>query len=203
MNQTANYQLSQWEMEDRLLMQDFNGDNAKVDAALKAQADALTQERKERQDGDKQLTQSLNTLRQESTTHLLKTFSLSSKVHEWNLPIADISWEEWKTVYIQLAIIIDQQEWMQISFDGRSLPLFHCSTNSDQGVRQTLIGFPLFSPKNPFNPILVGFSGNDGICTRFETRFENLSSISISSTTTYIDKVWVLPGSKITIWADK
>ena len=35
MKQTSNYQLNQWEKTDRILMEDFNGDNAKVDAALK------------------------------------------------------------------------------------------------------------------------------------------------------------------------
>lgn len=41
MKQTANYKLSQWEGTDRILMEDFNGDNAKIEAALKAQADTL------------------------------------------------------------------------------------------------------------------------------------------------------------------
>ena len=42
-NQTPNYQLSQWERTDKVLMEDFNADNAKIDAALaalKAQADS-------------------------------------------------------------------------------------------------------------------------------------------------------------------
>ena len=34
MQQTGNYQLSQWEKADRIQMEDFNGDNSKVDAAL-------------------------------------------------------------------------------------------------------------------------------------------------------------------------
>lgn len=42
MKQTTNYKLSQWEKSDRIQMEDFNGDNAKLEAALKAQADALT-----------------------------------------------------------------------------------------------------------------------------------------------------------------
>ena len=36
MNQTANYGLSQWEATDRILMEDFNNDNAAIDAALAA-----------------------------------------------------------------------------------------------------------------------------------------------------------------------
>lgn len=41
MKQTTNYKLSQWEKSDRIQMEDFNSDNARLDAALKAQADAL------------------------------------------------------------------------------------------------------------------------------------------------------------------
>ena len=37
-SQTPNYGLSQWEKSDRIQMEDFNADNAKIDAALKAQA---------------------------------------------------------------------------------------------------------------------------------------------------------------------
>ena len=36
LNQTSNYQLNQWEPTDRILMQDFNSDNSKIDGALAA-----------------------------------------------------------------------------------------------------------------------------------------------------------------------
>jgi len=38
-NFTPNYQLNQWEPEDQVLRVDFNADNAKLDAALKARED--------------------------------------------------------------------------------------------------------------------------------------------------------------------
>ena len=41
LNQTANYGLSQWEATDRILMEDFNSDNSKIDAALKCNADTI------------------------------------------------------------------------------------------------------------------------------------------------------------------
>ena len=41
MNQTANYQLSQWDPTDRILMEDFNKDNEKIDTALKENADNI------------------------------------------------------------------------------------------------------------------------------------------------------------------
>ena len=40
-NHTPNYQLSQWERDDRILMDDFDADNAKIDGALAAQAGTL------------------------------------------------------------------------------------------------------------------------------------------------------------------
>ena len=44
MKQTENYGLNQWEMTDLIKMEGFNGDNSKVDAALKSQAEALAAE---------------------------------------------------------------------------------------------------------------------------------------------------------------
>jgi len=41
MNKTEKYQLNQWELTDRIQMEDFNSDNAKIDAALAEQAAAL------------------------------------------------------------------------------------------------------------------------------------------------------------------
>ncbi len=45
MKQTSNYQLNQWEKTDRILMEDFNEDNRKIDEALaeeKAARETLT-----------------------------------------------------------------------------------------------------------------------------------------------------------------
>ena len=39
-NHTTNYNLNQWEATDKVLRTEFNEDNAKIDAALKANADA-------------------------------------------------------------------------------------------------------------------------------------------------------------------
>ena len=39
MNKTVNFQLTQWEKTDRIMMEDFNRDNAAIDTALKSNAD--------------------------------------------------------------------------------------------------------------------------------------------------------------------
>ena len=41
-NFTEHYNLSQWERTDKIQMEDFNEDNAKIDGAIKAEADART-----------------------------------------------------------------------------------------------------------------------------------------------------------------
>ena len=43
MNKTANFQLTQWEKTDRIMMEDFNRDNAAIDTALKSNADGATE----------------------------------------------------------------------------------------------------------------------------------------------------------------
>ena len=40
-NHTTNYNLNQWEATDKVLRTEFNADNAKIDAALKANADTI------------------------------------------------------------------------------------------------------------------------------------------------------------------
>lgn len=40
-NHTPNYNLSQWERSDKVIMEDFNADNAKIDAALGSLGSAL------------------------------------------------------------------------------------------------------------------------------------------------------------------
>ena len=42
MKQTTNYKLTQWELHDRVIMDDFNDNNAKIDAALGEHAASLT-----------------------------------------------------------------------------------------------------------------------------------------------------------------
>ena len=36
MRETSNYKLSQWDKTDRIMMEDFNSDNQKIDEAIKA-----------------------------------------------------------------------------------------------------------------------------------------------------------------------
>ena len=52
-NHTTNYDLNQWEGTDKVLRTEFNADNSKIDAALKANADAIAAEAAAREAGER------------------------------------------------------------------------------------------------------------------------------------------------------
>ena len=82
MNQTANYQLSQWDPTDRILMEDFNSDNSKIDAALKAQADTL------------------ESLSQKAGGRLLGTLKASASGTTCEFRLDGVDWSAWREVHL-------------------------------------------------------------------------------------------------------
>lgn len=52
MKKTPNYQLNQWDMTDRIMMQDFNADNMKLDATLRTLAASISAETEAREAAD-------------------------------------------------------------------------------------------------------------------------------------------------------
>lgn len=75
MTKTTNYQLNQWEPTDRVLREDFNADNRKIDAAL-------------------------NQLKKQHSLELLYTYTAESSAESIVCPV-DINWNDWKTVHVQ------------------------------------------------------------------------------------------------------
>ena len=84
MNYTENYQLNQWEQSDRVLMEDFNADNAKLDAALKANADAVTE------------------LSNRSRFTKLKEFTSTEASSFLEIYLNDIDWAAWDKVHVDI-----------------------------------------------------------------------------------------------------
>lgn len=66
MKQTATYKLTQWDKQDRIQMEDFNGDNAKLEDALKSQAASL-------QSLQQSTTTSINNLQASTQTSIQNT----------------------------------------------------------------------------------------------------------------------------------
>ena len=80
MNKTEHYSLNQWEASDRVLMADFNADNAALDQAL-------------------------HSLAQRPSLQLLKTFTTTEEVagtDSFTMDVSDIDWGSWQSVYVDL-----------------------------------------------------------------------------------------------------
>ena len=124
MKQTGAYQLNQWELTDRIRMEDFNSDNTKVDAALaalrdgKAEASALNTlsgrvDAKAEQSALNALSNrvdakaeqaALNNLENwvNSKDHYVKLvdMTLTEAASSVNVPLTGIDWNAWQKVVI-------------------------------------------------------------------------------------------------------
>lgn len=77
MKKTENFQLNQWESTDRILMDDFNNDNDKIDAALASKM---------------------------GPREIIKTVSLPIAT-TFDLDVSDIDWNQWDQVGFTLDIV--------------------------------------------------------------------------------------------------
>ena len=117
MQQTTNYQLNQWEKTDRILMADFNGDNSKVDAALKASADAAAAEAAARAAADAAevaartaaddaeiaaRTAAVQAARDACPLVLLRSVTTSVDANQIDLSLAGIDWENYGDILIYI-----------------------------------------------------------------------------------------------------
>lgn len=93
MNKTANFQLTQWEKTDRIMMEDFNRDNAAIDAALKSNADAITAEAAAREAAD-------TALGKKAGLQLIETAVFSGKGKS-SVAQLSINWQDWAIVLLQ------------------------------------------------------------------------------------------------------
>lgn len=93
MNKTANFQLTQWEKTDRIMMEDFNRDNAAIDAALKSNADNVAAETAAREAAD-------TALGKKAGLQLIETAVFSGKGKS-SVAQLSINWQDWAIVLLQ------------------------------------------------------------------------------------------------------
>ena len=89
MNKTANFQLNQWEKTDRVMMEDFNADNAKLDAALFSKL------------GRAEL---ITTITTDGTGRTTAT-----------IPLAGIDWDKWQAVFFVNTLYTDTTKTLRFS----------------------------------------------------------------------------------------
>ena len=188
MNQTTNYQLSQWEASDRILMNDFNDDNAKIDAALKANADAITAEAAARtaavgvKADATALTAEISArqaadeaLAEKAGAQLIATQALPAANSQCSIDLSGIDWSDWLCVLIHFAPAAGPEYQYNGSISSGNLPFSYASGDCQ------LLFCPMFSPQMPVCGICWASNGG-GQGFYFNGTFQNLTNLSLQCT---------------------
>ena len=96
MNYTQNYQLNQWEALDKVQRTDFNADNAKIDAAMKA-VDAKADTKADKS-ALSALTGRVAGLEDTVKLHAIKNMTFPENKSNTFVLLDDIDWTQWKIV---------------------------------------------------------------------------------------------------------
>lgn len=99
MRKTTNYALNQWDDTDRILREDFNRDNEKIDAGLQGLKSAQSSLQS-------QITSQSSSLQSQISNHssfqLLRTVTTSYEANRVDLNISNVNWGSYQTVILEL-----------------------------------------------------------------------------------------------------
>lgn len=168
MNKTANFQLTQWEKTDRIMMEDFNRDNAAIDTALKGSADAVAAETAAREAAD-------TALGKKAGLQLIQTVPFPEGGSSADKPLT-IQWSDWAIV---LAVY-------QEPSDGRSYTLSFTTANAKvhpiiyngPDVQTCALYFPLYDQSRPVRGLLWSAEK-----LSYTTTYEALTGIQLKADT--------------------
>lgn len=168
MNKTANFQLNQWEKTDRIMMEDFNRDNAAIDTALKSNADAVAAETAARKAADTELGK-------KAGLQLIQTVPFPEGGSSADKPLT-IQWSDWAIV---LAVY-------QEPSDGRSYTLSFTTANAKvhpiiydgPDVQTCALYFPLYDQSRPVRGLLWSAEK-----LSYTTTYEALTGIQLKADT--------------------
>lgn len=179
MNKTPNYGLNQWEPADRILMEDFNADNTKIEAAL---------------DGKLGRSQLIRTVRDESRTQTVK------------VDLSDVDWNEWEYVAVTFDHPLIEGAITDLGGYLRSRKGGYIYAPSSVDARGTyicktapgplfLVFFPRHDSANPIQSICVAKTSSFAAS---QTSFADLESLTFS----YINAS-LTSACTVTVWGVK
>ena len=178
MNQTENYQLCLWELSDRILMDDFNADNQKVDAAL-------------------------TELSGRSILRPIKTVTLTESAGSIRVDLSDVDWSQWELLVLDADLVGDVSGTAFIGFSDNSNLTMGTAVCDAAGTAEVnrqgpsrLILFCNHSALAPVNTLTLDFDDMQfrSIPYKFNY-FSYLDYVSSSS-----KAVTFAPGCKIQVW---
>lgn len=174
MKQTENYQLNQWEAGDRILMADFNNDNAKIEAAL---ADKL------------------------GKSQMIAQMTIGSGVREYYADLSGVDWNAWEIVMVTLDMppLSDTSIPMGCTVCDKDRTTISLYGTASYGVCSYAPGplfmafFPHRNAENPIHAIAICASPNCAYCA---TPFSDVAYLHFG----YNAQSYALAGRQITIW---
>ena len=134
MNKTANFQLTQWEKTDRILMEEFNSDNEKIDTALKSNADAITAETAAREAAD-------TALGKKAGLQLIQTLTLATG-SDYASAAINVDWSQWAEVYVVFQL---EYKGSMKSYNLYFLPNDDYLVRTAYGTHMGIVLHPLFN----------------------------------------------------------
>ena len=191
LNQTANYGLSQWDLTDRILMEDFNSDNRETDAALKANADAIAAETTARASGDLWVR--------------LLDLTVEAETQKWDIDLSGIDLTKYQKLLLCPHLKGNTDQWVYVHINGTEtecgqVPMVNEPARQNFGVNELI-----FLPELPKLYILqmgaTSIVANPG--------FAGVRTVELGAGATHIDTLglWfngvayrILEGSSIQIY---
>ena len=158
LNQTANYGLSQWDPTDRILMENFNKDNGKIDTALKENADAIAAETTARASGDLWVR--------------LLDLTVEAETQKWDIDLSGIDLTKYQKLLLCPHLKGNTDQWVYVHINGTEtecgqVPMVNEPARQNFGVNELI-----FLPELPKLYILqmgatsiVANPGFAGVCT--------------------------------------
>ena len=193
-NHTTNYNLNQWEATDKVLRTDFNEDNAKIDAALKTNADAIAAETAARTAAVSSkadaatvaaLSQTVSgkadqadvdALTAKAGTQLIQRVTLSASAETFNLDLSSVDWDQWSTVTILVRPALPVGGEYLLRFNGAENVNYSAVTGPFFGVL-----FPYFHGAQPVT-LLINPENSGRTIDRFSLNYADLEFFQLLAT---------------------
>ena len=179
--------MNQWVKSDRIQMEDFNSDNAKIDAALKSNADAVAAETAAREAADTELGK-------KAGLQLIQTLTLATGSDYASAEI-NIDWAQWAEVYVVFHL---EYKGSMKSYNLYFLPndnyLVWAATSTHVGV----IFYPMFDENLSIEGMTI--SGSAIIAG---TPYKDITGIGVSLTASSGKTVAISNGTTVKFYGRK
>ena len=176
MKYTEHYQLNQWDAADRVLREDFNRDNEKIETALAAVQDQL------------------NGLQARHTLQPIKTFTAAATQYgRVTCPMDGIAWSDWNLIHVFIDAKMKADMGYRILFNNSDNTLLSGCTSK---FRTHLIFFSFCKGESPVTGIRL-FGGS------FFWNSASFQSCTALILAPAYDEYPLMAGTKLTLYGQK